>query len=66
MQSFADLPDEDKTAIREAVQKAINNAEEIATSTGAHAGHTPRQVGRCAYCSCGDRFQGWLNNGRTD
>lgn len=57
---------EDRAAIREALQKIVDNANEIATSTGGHAGHTPRQVGRCVYCTCGDRYQGWLHNGRKD
>lgn len=34
--------------------------QDLAASTGRHAGHTLEQVGRCVYCSCGDRLQGRL------
>jgi hypothetical protein len=41
----------------------VAGLEDIAAmleSTGAHAGHTLTQVGRCVYCSCGKRIQGKL------
>lgn len=43
-----------------AIQSFIANLQDLATSSGAHAGHSLKQVGRCVCCSCGDRYQGTL------
>jgi hypothetical protein len=43
-----------------AIQAFMNDLEDMVNSTGAHAGHSLQQVGRCVYCSCGQRYQGRL------
>ena len=43
-----------------AVEKWLEELNDVLESRGAHAGHTLQQVGRCVYCSCGYRFQGRL------
>lgn len=37
--------------------------QDVLEGTGKHKGHTVRQIGRCVYCSCGDRVQ---VNGKLD
>jgi hypothetical protein len=32
--------------------------DDLLAGTGEHEGHTREQVGRCVYCSCGQRIQG--------
>jgi hypothetical protein len=44
---------------------AVTDLVDLTRSRGAHEGHTLRQVGRCVYCSCGERFQGRLRGPRV-
>lgn len=37
--------------------------QDVLDGTGNHSGHKVKQVGRCVYCSCGDRVQ---VNGKLD
>ena len=41
----------------------MNDAYEVVQGSGAHADHTQQQIGRCVYCSCGERVQGQLPDG---
>lgn len=44
----------------EALERWLNELNEVIDHTGRHEGHTLEQVGRCVYCSCGYRYQGTL------
>jgi hypothetical protein len=50
---------------QEQIIAALDNAAALLAGTGAHAGHTREQVGRCVYCSCGDRVQGRMRGGAS-
>lgn len=39
---------------------ALADLADLLRGTGEHAQHTRQQVGRCVYCSCGQRYQGRL------
>jgi len=45
---------------RDEAVRALTAIANLVNSAGPHEGHTLRQVGRCVYCSCGQRFQGRL------
>lgn len=40
--------------------KALQDIYDMLHGYGRHEGHTREQVGRCVYCSCGLRVQGYL------
>ena len=44
----------------EQIEAWLQDLNDMAKGTGAHEGHTLRQVGRCVYCSCGSRYQGTI------
>lgn len=44
---------------------ALAELADVLSSTGKHADHQLRQVGRCAYCSCGARVQGRIAAGTS-
>lgn len=48
-------------SLKVAAAKFLNEAYEVLTGTGAHAGHKQKQKGACARCSCGLRVQGLLS-----
>jgi hypothetical protein len=41
-----------------AIQSHAQDLSNILTGRGRHAAHTRQQIGRCVYCSCGQRAQG--------
>jgi hypothetical protein len=60
------VPDKPKLTaeLAEAVAAFIDDLADMTQSKGAHEGHTLKQVGRCVYCSCGERYQGRLPGGK--
>jgi hypothetical protein len=48
----------------EDIVEALENIAGVLQGTGRHAEHTQEQVGRCVYCSCGERVQGKLTKGK--
>jgi hypothetical protein len=38
----------------------LKDLSDMMDGTGKHEGHTLTQVGRCVYCSCGQRVQGTI------
>jgi hypothetical protein len=39
------------------LNSAVANIFDVANGTGQHAEHTREKIGRCLYCSCGERVQ---------
>lgn len=40
------------------IEEWAQRMADLMNSTGVHEGHELEQVGRCVYCSCGQRVQG--------
>lgn len=57
-----ELTPEQKAYIKQKayIDRMLQDVDDMIESVGAHTGHTRQQIGRCIYCSCGKRVQGWL------